>query len=332
MNILVTGAAGFIGSQLCKRFLMEGHSIVGVDNINDYYDTSLKKDRLVNLQYHNNFTFNKLDISERPELDMLFSNFSFDYVVHLAAQVGVRSSFNEPSSYIQSNLLGYSNILECCRQVKIKHLIYASSSSVYGLNSKIPFSTIDPVDHPVSLYAATKRSNELMSHTYSYLYVLPTTGLRFFTVYGPWGRPDMSLFKFTKSILSGVPIDIYNQGEMKRDFTYIDDIIEGIVRICKIIPKSNPYWTVTPASSSAPYQIYNIGHGNPVNLMDYIAMLEQVLGIKAIKNFMPMQAGDVYQTYADTTDLFTVTGYRPKVDLETGIKKFICWYRDYYHR
>ncbi|KHS47064.1 NAD-dependent epimerase [Hafnia paralvei] len=333
MNILVTGAAGFIGANVCSRLLSNGNSVVGLDNLNDYYDVALKEARLEPLIQNDDFHFLKIDISDSLAIAKLFEEQRFDRVIHLAAQAGVRYSLTNPLSYAQSNLLGHLNILEGCRHTKVKHLVYASSSSVYGLNGKTPFSTSDSVDHPISLYAATKKSNELMAHSYSHLYGIPTTGLRFFTVYGPWGRPDMALFKFTKNILAGEPIDIYNNGEMQRDFTYIDDIVEGIIRISDVIPQVNNEWTVetgSPASSSAPYRVYNLGNGSPVKLMDYITSLEKSLGIEAIKNFMPMQPGDVYRTYADTQDLFAATGYKPKVGVDEGVKAFVDWYRDFY--
>lgn len=333
MKILVTGAAGFIGANVCNRLLNNGDSVVGIDNLNDYYDVALKEARLEPLMSNDRFHFLKADISDSLTIAKLFEDQQFDRVIHLAAQAGVRYSLTNPLSYAQSNLLGHLNILEGCRHTKVKHLVYASSSSVYGLNGKTPFSTSDSVDHPISLYAATKKSNELMAHSYSHLYGIPTTGLRFFTVYGPWGRPDMALFKFTKNILAGEPIDIYNNGEMQRDFTYIDDIVEGIIRIADVIPEVNYEWTVetgSPATSSAPYRVYNLGNGSPVKLMDYITSLEKSLGIKAIKNFMPMQPGDVYKTYADTQDLFAATGYKPKVGVDEGVQAFVDWYRDFY--
>jgi UDP-glucuronate 4-epimerase len=318
---------------MCSRLLSNGNSVVGLDNLNDYYDVALKEARLEPLIQNDDFHFLKIDISDSLAIAKLFEEQRFDRVIHLAAQAGVRYSLTNPLSYAQSNLLGHLNILEGCRHTKVKHLVYASSSSVYGLNGKTPFSTSDSVDHPISLYAATKKSNELMAHSYSHLYGIPTTGLRFFTVYGPWGRPDMALFKFTKNILAGEPIDIYNNGEMQRDFTYIDDIVEGIIRISDVIPQVNNEWTVetgSPASSSAPYRVYNLGNGSPVKLMDYITSLEKSLGIEAIKNFMPMQPGDVYRTYADTQDLFAATGYKPKVGVDEGVKAFVDWYRDFY--
>lgn len=332
MKYLVTGAAGFIGSAVIERLCAEGHDVVGIDNLNDYYDIALKEARLKRAA-HEHFSFIEMDIADREAVADLFVREQFDKVIHLAAQAGVRYSIDNPMSYADSNLVGHLTILEGCRHHKIKHLVYASSSSVYGLNRKTPFNTSDSVDHPISLYAATKKSNELMAHTYSHLYGVPTTGLRFFTVYGPWGRPDMALFKFTKAIINGESIDVYNNGDMMRDFTYIDDIVEGIIRIKDVVPQANADWTVesgSPATSSAPYRVYNIGHGSPVQLMDYIKALEIALGIEAKKNMLPMQPGDVYTTYADTEDLFTATGYRPKVGVLQGVQEFVDWYRQYY--
>ncbi|WP_105902602.1 NAD-dependent epimerase [Vibrio gangliei] len=332
MKYLVTGAAGFIGSAVVERLTQMGHSVVGVDNLNDYYDVNLKLARLERIE-HPLFVFEKMDIADREGMAELFKEEQFDKVIHLAAQAGVRYSLDNPLAYADSNLVGHLNVLEGCRHNKVKHLVYASSSSVYGLNGKVPFSTDDSVDHPISLYAATKKSNELMAHTYSHLYNVPTTGLRFFTVYGPWGRPDMALLKFTHKIVNGEPIDIYNNGDMQRDFTYIDDIVEGIIRIQDVVPESDPSWTVeegSPATSSAPYRVYNIGNGKPVKLMDYIKALEESLGIEAKKNFMPMQPGDVYQTYADTIALFEATGYQPKVDVKQGVDEFVKWFNQFY--
>ncbi|HIF9309763.1 TPA: NAD-dependent epimerase [Photobacterium damselae] len=334
MKYLVTGAAGFIGSAVTERLCALGHQVVGVDNLNDYYDVSLKQARLQRAA-HPLFTFIELDLADREGVAQLFADQQFDKVIHLAAQAGVRYSIDNPLAYADSNLVGHLTILEGCRHHKVKHLVYASSSSVYGLNHKTPFNTSDSVDHPISLYAATKKSNELMAHTYSHLYGVPTTGLRFFTVYGPWGRPDMALFKFTNAIMEGKEIDVYNHGDMRRDFTYIDDIVEGVMRIQDVIPEPNPDWTVetgSPATSSAPYRVYNIGHGSPVKLMDYIEALEEALGIEAKKNFMDMQPGDVYMTYADTEDLFNATGYKPEVKVKEGVKAFVDWYRSYYNK
>ncbi|WP_217539182.1 NAD-dependent epimerase [Vibrio metschnikovii] len=332
MKFLVTGVAGFIGSRVAEVLVQQGHHVIGIDNNNDYYDVSLKLARLKRIE-HDHFTFIQLDIANREAVEALFIQHQFDKVIHLAAQAGVRYSLENPHSYADSNLVGHVNILEGCRNTKVKHLVYASSSSVYGLNSKVPFSSCDSVDHPVSLYAATKKANELMAHSYSHLYDLPTTGLRFFTVYGPWGRPDMAPFIFTKKILEGDTIDINNNGDMWRDFTYIDDIVEGVVRVADVIPQRNNAWTVEqgqPNSSSAPYALYNIGHGSPINLMDFIQAIETELGIEAKKHFRGMQPGDVYQTYADTTDLFAATGYQPQVGVQEGVTKFVAWYREFY--
>ncbi|MFN3018087.1 NAD-dependent epimerase [Vibrio coralliilyticus] len=332
MKYLVTGAAGFIGSAVTEKLCEAGHCVVGIDNLNDYYQVSLKHDRLERIQ-HENFKFLEMDLADRDGIANLFSQEKFDRVIHLAAQAGVRYSIDNPMSYADSNLVGHLTILEGCRHNKIEHLVYASSSSVYGLNQKMPFSTSDSVDHPISLYAATKKSNELMAHTYSHLYGVPTTGLRFFTVYGPWGRPDMALFKFTKAIVNGETIDVYNNGDMRRDFTYIDDIVEGIVRIQDIVPVKSNNWSAesgSPATSSAPYKVFNIGHGSPVKLMDFIESLEASLGIEAKKNYMPMQPGDVYVTYAETEDLFEATGYVPKVKVKEGVSAFVEWYKKYY--
>lgn len=333
MKYLVTGAAGFIGFYVSQRLLAAGHSVVGIDNLNDYYDVSLKLARLAQLENKDGFEFIKLDLADREGMAALFAGQRFERVIHLAAQAGVRYSIENPLAYADSNLVGFVNILEGCRHNKVGHLLYASSSSVYGLNKKQPFSTDDSVDHPVSLYAATKKANELMAHTYSHLYGLPTTGLRFFTVYGPWGRPDMALFKFTKAMLAGQSIDVYNHGEMRRDFTYIDDIAEAIVRLQDVIPQSDPNWTVeqgSPASSSAPYCVYNIGNNNPVKLMAYISALEKALGMEAVKNMLPMQPGDVHETSADTQPLSQAIGFAPETSVEQGVQKFVDWYRDFY--
>ncbi|HDZ0723561.1 TPA: NAD-dependent epimerase [Klebsiella pneumoniae] len=332
MKFLVTGAAGFIGFHVSKRLLNDGHQVVGIDNINDYYDVKLKESRLEKLESPS-FTFYKLDLADRDGMAKLFETEQFERVIHLAAQAGVRYSLENPYAYADSNLTGYLNILEGCRHNKVQHLLYASSSSVYGLNRKMPFSTDDSVDYPVSLYAATKKANELMAHTYSHLYSIPTTGLRFFTVYGPWGRPDMALFKFTKAMLEGKSIDVYNYGKMKRDFTYIDDIVEAIVRIQDVIPQPDPEWTVeegSPATSSAPYRVYNIGNSSPVELMDYINALEQALGLEAKKNMMPIQPGDVLNTSAETQALYKTIGFKPETPVQQGVKNFVDWYKEYY--
>lgn len=332
MKFLVTGAAGFIGFHTCKRLLEAGHQVVGLDNMNDYYDVNLKQARLDLLQ-SSLFSFHKVDLADRQGIAELFAEEKFNRVIHLAAQAGVRYSLENPHAYADSNLIGYLNILEGCRHNKVEHLLYASSSSVYGLNRKMPFSTDDSVDHPVSLYAATKKANELMAHTYSHLYGIPTTGLRFFTVYGPWGRPDMALFKFTKAMLEGKSIDVYNYGKMKRDFTYVDDIVEAIVRVQDVIPQSNAEWTVengSPADSSAPYRVYNIGNSSPVELMDYITALEEALGMIAEKNMMPIQPGDVLETSADTKPLYDLVGFKPQTTVKEGVQNFVDWYKAYY--
>lgn len=332
MRYLVTGVAGFIGSAVAQRLCSLGHEVVGIDNFNSYYDVKLKHARVQRIT-HPALLVLDCDLADREAIARLFLAHQFDRVIHLAAQAGVRYSLDNPMTYADSNLTGHLTILEGCRRHQIEHLVYASSSSVYGLNRKLPLSTDDSVDHPVSLYAATKKANELMAHTYSHLYGIPTTGLRFFTVYGPWGRPDMALFKFTEAMLASQPIDIYNQGDMLRDFTYIDDIVEGVVRIQDVIPTSQPDWLVetgSPTTSSAPYCVYNLGHGQPVKLMNFIAALEKALGREAIKNYMPMQPGDVYATYAETEDLFAVTGFRPQVSVEAGVQRFVDWYLDYY--
>jgi len=313
--------------------LAAGHSVIGIDNLNDYYDVNLKLARLAQLENKDGYEFIKLDLADREGMAALFAEQRFERVIHLAAQAGVRYSIENPLAYADSNLTGFVNVLEGCRHNKVGHLLYASSSSVYGLNKKQPFSTDDSVDHPVSLYAATKKANELMAHTYSHLYSLPTTGLRFFTVYGPWGRPDMALFKFTKAILAGQSIDVYNHGEMRRDFTYIDDIAEAIVRLQNVIPQADPDWTVengSPASSSAPYCVYNIGNSNPVKLMTYISALEKALGIEAAKNMLPMQPGDVHETSADTAPLSKAINFKPETPVEQGVQRFVDWYRDFY--
>lgn len=332
-RILVTGAAGFIGFYLSERLLQDGHEVLGLDNLNDYYDVNLKLSRINILKQHQHFQFEKIALEDKADLDKAFTDFNPDCVINLAAQAGVRYSIENPSAYINSNLVGFGNILECCRHNKTGHLIFASSSSVYGANESTPFRTSDNVDHPMSLYAATKKANELMAHSYANLFNLPCTGLRFFTVYGPWGRPDMAAFLFTKAIIDGKPIQVFNNGEMERDFTYIDDIIEGIVRLIPIIPAPNAEWdrtTADPSSSFAPYKIYNIGNNQPVKLMDMIAMLEKAIGKDAIKEFKPMQAGDVPATYADITDLTRDVGFKPNTPLSVGLQKFVSWYKDYY--
>jgi UDP-glucuronate 4-epimerase len=333
MRILVTGAAGFIGSTLSHKFLARGNSVCGLDNLNAYYDVSLKEARLARLTAQPRFEFRKLDVGDRDGVSDLFKKEKFDAVVHLAAQAGVRYSIENPHAYIDSNLVGFCNILEGCRHSNIKHLVYASSSSVYGSNTKLPFSEHDNVDHPVSLYAATKKANELMAHTYAHLYGLPCTGLRFFTVYGPWGRPDMALFKFTRGIIEGKPIPVFNHGQMVRDFTYIDDIVEGVVRAADRPAQPNSAWSgerPDPATSRAPYRVYNIGNNRPVELMQYIRVLEDCLGKKATLEMLPMQPGDVPATYADTAALGNDVGFRPDTPVETGIARFVEWYRSYY--
>lgn len=333
MNILITGMAGFIGHAVAKRLAGDGHTLVGIDNLNDYYDVSLKQARLDDLARFPNVRFERLDLADDTGMQALFAGERFDRVIHLAAQAGVRYSIDNPHVYAQSNLVGHLNVLEGCRHQQVPHLIYASSSSVYGMNAKVPFETSDNVDHPISLYAATKKSNELMSHTYAHLYGIPTTGLRFFTVYGPWGRPDMALFKFTKAILEGRPLSVFNNGEMSRDFTYIDDIVEGVVRIKDVIPEAHPEWTneaTVPDVARAPFTLYNIGHGSPVSLMDFIRAIASATGRTARCDFQDMQPGDVPQTWADTEALFEVTGYRPRIGVDEGVARFVDWYRDFY--
>lgn len=348
MKILITGTAGFIGYHLANRMLLEGHEVVGLDSINNYYDVSLKIGRLESAGIQRNqiaykellqsrtqagYQFIQIRLEDEASLNRLFREHKFDMVCHLAAQAGVRYSLKNPKAYIQSNIVGFGHILEACRYNKIKHLVYASSSSVYGLNKKTPFSTQDHVDHPVSLYAASKKSNELMAHTYSHLFGLPTTGLRFFTVYGPWGRPDMAIFLFTKAILSGQPIKVFNHGDMKRDFTYVDDIVEGLVRVLGAKPAGVKNWEgpeQAAASSTAPYKVYNIGNNTPIKLMDFIEAIEKATGKKAQKQLHPMQPGDVEATYADVSALIRDFGYQPKMGLQEGVKSFVDWYRGYY--
>jgi len=333
MKILVTGAAGFIGMHVAQRLLDRDHEIVGIDNLNDYYDPNLKLARLARLQPHARFAFQRIDVGESQAVSTLFATERFDRVAHLAAQAGVRYSLKNPQTYIDSNVTGFLNILEACRHHGCEHLVYASTSSVYGANRKLPFSVHDNTDHPVSLYAATKKANELMAHTYSHLFALPVTGLRFFTVYGPWGRPDMSAALFTRAILEGKPIDVFNRGEMERDFTYIDDIAEGVVRCLDVIPQADDSVDMLrpdPATSYAPYRLYNIGNNRPVQLGVFIETLEAALGKTAIKNLLPMQPGDVPATYADIEELRDATGFTPSTPLEEGLRRYVAWYRDYY--
>ena len=332
-SILVTGAAGFIGYHLSDRLASLGFTVVGIDNLNDYYEVSLKEARLKQLANHAGFHFYKTDLCDASGLNELFKKYQFEQVVHLAAQAGVRYSLTNPGAYLKSNLEGFLNMLEACRHFSVSHLIYASSSSVYGANRAMPFSIHQNVDHPISLYAASKKSNELMAHSYSSLFNIPTTGLRFFTVYGPYGRPDMALFLFTKSILEGKPIDVFNNGKMRRDFTYVDDIIESIVRLIPLAPSRDSNWNAMqpdPGTSFAPWRVFNIGNNHPVELLRFIEILEEKIGRKAIKNFMPLQDGDVLETFADVEDLANLTGFRPKTSPEEGIGKFVEWYRDYY--
>ncbi|MEI8020156.1 MAG: NAD-dependent epimerase [Schlesneria sp.] len=333
MKYLVTGAAGFIGMHVSLSLLERGDCVVGFDNLNPYYSVALKQSRLNRLIEKSNFHFEEGDLADRERLPQLFAKEKFDFVINLAAQAGVRYSLTNPHAYVDSNLVGFVNILEACRHHEVKHLTYASSSSVYGANTEMPFSIHDNVDHPLSLYAATKKANELMAHTYSHLYRLPTTGLRFFTVYGPWGRPDMALWLFAKAILAGEPIDIFNNGQMRRDFTYIDDIVQGIIRVSDRIPSGNPDWSGNqpdPASSRAPYRIYNIGNNHPVELMHLIETLEGNLGMTAVKNFLPMQPGDVPATFADVDDLTRDVGFKPSTPIELGVECFVRWYREYH--
>ncbi|MCM3569528.1 NAD-dependent epimerase [Neobacillus mesonae] len=326
MNILVTGAAGFIGFHLSKQLLTQGFRVIGIDNLNDYYDVRLKKERLRILEQYPLFQFELIDLVDREKLNRLFADNPVDMVVHLAAQAGVRYSLEDPHSYVQSNLVGFMNVLEACRNVEIKHLIYASSSSVYGANQNTPYSTKDSVDHPINIYAATKKANELMAHSYSHLYKLPTTGLRFFTVYGPWGRPDMAYYTFTKNIIEGKPIKLFNNGDMKRDFTYIDDIVEGITRLLKCPPSPGPSLIDNQSSTNAPYKIYNIGSHKPEKLIHFIQVLENLIGKKAIIESYPMQPGDMKVTYADIEDLHADTGFFPTTTIEEGLSQFVNWY------
>lgn len=333
MKVLVTGAAGFIGFHLCQRLLERGDEVVGLDNLNDYYDVNLKYARLKQIEHQSNFRLVKMDLADQEGIADLFRTESFDRVVNLAAQAGVRYSLVNPHAYVDSNLQGFMNILEGCRHSQVEHLVYASSSSVYGANTNMPFSVHDNVDHPLSLYAASKKANELMAHTYSHLYGLPTTGLRFFTVYGPWGRPDMALFLFTRAILAGEPIDVFNYGKMRRDFTYIDDIVEGVVRTLDHTATANAQWTGAtpdPGTSAAPYRLYNIGNNNPIELMHLIEVLENNLGKKAEKKMLPLQPGDVPATFADVDALTTDVGFKPATPIEVGIERFVAWYRSFY--
>mgnify|MGYP000930255389 FL=1 len=333
MKILVTGSAGFIGSTLSQRLLARGDEVIGLDNLNDYYDVNLKRARLARLQAYAGFTEVRASLEDRQVLNETFARHRPQRVVNLAAQAGVRYSIQNPHAYVDSNLVGFVNILEACRHHAVEHLVYASTSSVYGANTKMPFSVHDNVDHPVSLYAATKKANELMAHTYSHLYELPTTGLRFFTVYGPWGRPDMALFLFTRAILADQPIDVFNYGHHRRDFTYVDDIVEGVIRVLDQVAAPDSSWSgdaPDPASSHAPYRLYNIGSNRPVELMRYIEVLEDCLGRKAVKNLLPMQAGDVPDTYADVDALVRDVGYQPATPIEEGVARFVAWYREYY--
>ncbi len=333
MRVLVTGAAGFIGFHVATRLLARGDAVIGLDNLNTYYDVGLKHARLARLSREAGFSFHKLDLTDRTGMADLFRRHRPERVIHLAAQAGVRHSLTDPHAYVESNLVGFLNVVEGCRAIRTAHLVYASSSSVYGANTTLPFSVHHNVDHPVSLYAASKKANELMAHTYSHLYGLPTTGLRFFTVYGPWGRPDMAPFVFTRAILAGEPIAVFNNGRMRRDFTYIDDIVEGVVRVLDSVARPNPDWsgqTPAPGSSAAPYRLYNIGNTQPVELLDFIAVLEECLGRPAKKDFQPLQAGDVPETCADVDDLVQAVGFRPSTPLREGIARFVEWYRAYY--
>lgn len=330
---LITGAAGFIGYHLSNRLLADGHEVIGLDNLNDYYDVRLKEARLARLRSHPLFRFVKLDLADRVGMESLFSEHRFTRVVNLAAQAGVRYSLVNPHAYVDSNITGFLNVLEGCRHTGVEHLVFASSSSVYGANTRLPFSSRDNVDHPVSLYAASKKANELMAHSYAHLYKLPCTGLRFFTVYGPWGRPDMALFTFTRAILEGRPIDLFNYGQHRRDFTYVDDIVEGIARIVSRPAEPNTNWNgdaPDPATSAAPYRLYNIGHNEPVELLYMVELLEAALGRKAEKRLLPLQPGDVVDTFADVDDLMESVGYRPTTSIEDGVARFVEWYRGYY--
>jgi len=334
MTILVTGAAGFIGSALTIQLLALGDKVIGIDNHNDYYNPALKDKRLARHIDHPNYTHIRMDIEDQKAVESLFKEYSFDYVVNLAAQAGVRYSIENPLAYVKTNMVGFAHILEGCRNSNVKHLVYASSSSVYGANTKLPFSIHDNIDHPLSLYAASKKTNELMAHTYSHLYDLPTTGLRFFTVYGPWGRPDMALFSFTKAILAGEKIQVFNYGKHRRDFTYIDDIVEGVIRILRKTPISNLGWdsdSPDPGSSKAPWRVYNIGNNKPVELLDYIKAIEDSLKIKAEKELLPLQPGDVPDTFADVTELINDFDFKPKTSVEQGVRNFIDWYKEYHH-
>jgi len=333
MKILITGAAGFIGSTLAIRLLERGDEIIGIDNLNDYYDVNLKKARLARVSAYEKFTDVRVNIEDKAAMDEVFKQHKPERVVHLAAQAGVRYSLENPHAYIDANIQGHLNILEGCRHNNVQHLVYASSSSVYGANTKMPFSIHDNIDHPVSLYAATKKANELMAHTYSHLFQIPTTGLRFFTVYGPWGRPDMSMFLFTKNIIEGKPIDVFNHGKHQRDFTYIDDIVEGVIRTLDNVATPNSKWNgdaPDPATSASPYRIYNIGNNQPTQLMRYIEIIEKCVGKEAIKNYLPLQAGDVPATYADVDDLVRDVGYKPATPIETGVENFVRWYKEFY--
>ncbi len=334
MRILVTGAAGFIGFHVARRLLADRHEVVGLDSVNQYYDVRLKEGRLGLLQEHRNFEFVRAALADPEAMNQLFDRCDFDRVVHLAAQAGVRYSLERPDAYIASNVLGFLQVLEECRYRKVPHLVYASSSSVYGASTQMPFSVRRGADHPLSMYGATKRANELMAHSYSYLFGLPTTGLRFFTVYGPWGRPDMVMFKFAKAILEGQPINVFNNGHMKRDFTYIDDVVESVVRIMDVVPASDPEWssdTPNPNSSTAPFRLYNVGNAQPIDLFEVIGLLEEALGRKAVRKLLPLQPGDVPATFAETADLEQATGFKPRTPIRDGIGKFVEWYRSFYN-